>query len=145
MKNKKIKSFIFSSCSVIALAAVNYSIVHSPFVLFLTMFLFVHEMGHYIISKYFRADPSYPFFIPIPFISIGITRVKNLSSQYKASVALAGVLFSVLFILNIILHNYFLNMFSIASLLTLLFLEMFFNFFGSDGVRYRKAKKSSIY
>ncbi len=142
--SKKAKSFMISSCSIMALAAINYSIVHSPIVFLLTLFLFVHEMGHYIISKYFNADPSYPIFIPLPFLAIAFTRVKNLDPQHKASVAIAGILFSVSFILNIMLHNYFLNIFSFTSLFTILFLELFFNIFGSDGVRYRKAKKFSI-
>jgi hypothetical protein len=127
-----------------ALAAVNYTIVHSPLILLLTLLLFVHEMGHYIISKYFNANPSYPIFIPLPFFAIGLTRVRDLDPKYKASVALAGILFSVSFILNMMLHNYFLGMFSFASLSTILFLELFFNIFGSDGIRYRKAKKFSI-
>jgi hypothetical protein len=106
--------------------------------------LLVHELGHYFIAKLAKADVSYPIFIPLPFIGIGITRVRNLLPKHRASVAIAGVLFSTLFILNVIFNNFIYNLFTISSLSVLLFLELFFNYFGSDGNRYRQSKLSLL-
>jgi hypothetical protein len=141
---KKFKSFTVSFCTIGALAAINYTLIHNPLVFVFTMMLLVHELGHYLIAKLAKADASYPFFIPLPFIGIGITRVKNLLPKHRASVAIAGVLFSALFILNVIFNNFIYHMFTFSSLFVLLFLELFFNYFGSDGNKYRQSKLSLL-
>lgn len=143
MKNKyskKIKSFIVSFSTIGALAAINYTVIHSPLVFVLSFVLLVHELGHYFIAKYYNAEPSYPFFIPLPFLAIGITRIKNLLDEHKSSVAISGVLFSSLFILCLILHNFIYAMFPMTSLAAILFFEFVFNYFGSDGNKYRQAR-----
>ena len=62
---KKLKSFTVSLCTIGALAAINYTLIHNPLVFVFTMMLLVHELGHYFIAKLAKADVSYPFFIPL--------------------------------------------------------------------------------
>ena len=40
-----------------------------PFALSMMGILFAHEMGHYIMCRYYRVPATLPFFIPAPFIS----------------------------------------------------------------------------
>lgn len=140
MFKKKIKRSLLTLGSIAGAAALNYSIVHNPLVFFMFFVLFIHEIGHYFIGKYHKADVSYPIFIPIPFFSIGLTRIKNLSKDKIPTVALSGVLFSSFYLLFLILNNYFVSLFSFTLLFTFLFFEIFLNFIGFDGHKYRTAK-----
>ncbi len=141
-KSKKTKKteFLVSFCSLLALAAINYTVIHSPYVFLMTFVLFIHELGHYFVAKKHKAFVKYPIFLPIPFIGIGITKVKNIPLDKKATVAMAGVLFSLSFILALIVHNIIFNLFSFYFLFTILFTETFFNYIGVDGSKYRSAK-----
>src|SRR6185503_14228860 len=40
-----------------------------PFALSMMGILFAHEMGHYIMCRYYKVPATLPFFIPAPFIS----------------------------------------------------------------------------
>lgn len=137
--NKKIKSLFLTIGSAAALAGINYTIIHSPFVLIMTFVLLVHEIGHYLIGKFYKADVKYPIFIPLPFFAIGITRIKNLKDEHKPSVALAGILFSLSYLFLLILTNQISMMFSTLPLFAIAFSEFFFNYFGLDGLKYKLA------
>ena len=41
-----------------------------PFSLAVMSILFSHEMGHYLMCRYYRVDASLPYFIPFPFLSL---------------------------------------------------------------------------
>jgi hypothetical protein len=139
-KKPKVTQLFITFSTLVATAAINYTIIHSPIILVFVFSLFVHEFGHYFISKYKGAKPDFPYFIPLFPLNIGITRIKNLKDEHKSQVALAGVLFSSIFLLTIINFNLFFNIFSTFSLLLMLFFEITFNYFGSDGQKYRKYK-----
>lgn len=139
-KKKKINSIYFSVLSACALAAINYTLIHSPYVLLMTFILVIHEMGHYISGKLAKAKVSYPVFLPIPFVGVAFTKIKNLAQQSKAIVALSGILFSSIFILILLAFNLLNSIFSYSVLLTFLFAEIFFNYLGIDGSKYRQAK-----
>lgn len=126
--------------TILGSAALNYSIVHNPIVFVMIMALFIHELGHYIVSKYNGANPDLPFFIPLFPLVIGVTRIKNLNKDHAPSVLFSGPAFASLFILVFILFNYFYNIFSIIPLFILLAFEIILNYFGSDGRKYRKIK-----
>jgi membrane-associated protease RseP (regulator of RpoE activity) len=40
-----------------------------PFALSMMGILFAHEMGHYLMCRYYRVPATLPFFIPLPFVS----------------------------------------------------------------------------
>lgn len=143
-RRKKTKTNLFISFgSLISLAAINYTLIHSPYVFLLTFILLVHELGHYFVAKKYAAYVDYPVFLPIPYIAIAFTRIKDLPDHRKAITALAGILFSVSFILNLILHNYIYNIISYYFLFTILFTEIIFNYFGIDGSKYRKFRQKT--
>jgi fatty acid desaturase len=142
-RRKPLQLFITFS-SLIAVAAINYTIIHSPVVLVMTMALFVHEFGHYFVAKSKGADPDYPYFIPLFPLTIGVTRIKNLKDKDRSQVAIAGMLFASLFLLTLISYNYLFNIFSVLALFIMLFIEIIFNTVGSDGKKYRKYKQYSF-
>lgn len=143
-KKNKLKQFFFTASTLAATAAINYTIIHSPFVLVLIMTLFVHELGHYIIAKYKGANPDLPYFIPLFPLIIGVTRIKDLKDEHKSAVAIAGASFASLFLLSLIGLNYFLQILSMFPLFVMLVLEIFFNTIGSDGKKYRKYKLHTV-
>jgi hypothetical protein len=138
--SKKIKSLSITLSTAFALAGINYTLIHSPLVFIMTFILFIHELGHYLVGKYYKADVTYPFFIPIPFFGIGITKVKNLKDKYKPNVAIAGILFSLSYLFLLIISNQILPMVATLPLLAIAFSEFFFNYFGLDGIRYKLSK-----
>lgn len=143
-KRPKATQLFFTFSTLVATAAINYTIIHSPIILIFVLSIFVHEFGHYFVSKLKGADPDYPYFIPLFPLTIGVTRIKNLKDENKSAVAIAGVLFSSIFLLSILSFNFFFNIFSTFSILLMLAFELVFNYFGSDGQKYRKYKTSFV-
>ena len=130
-----------SVMSFIALSAVNYTIVHNPIVLLFSFILLIHELGHYLMAKYFHLDAKLPIFIPFILFSLGITQIYNLPDEYKSAIAIAGSLLACLVISVLILFNTIYKLFSIKLLFLLLTTEIVFNYLGSDGKKYRKFKQ----
>lgn len=143
-KKRKALQLFLTFSSLVAVAAINYTIIHNPLVFVMVLTLFVHELGHYFVAKLKKADPDYPYFIPLFPFTIGITRIKNLKDEYKSHVAIAGVIFSSLFLLTLISYNYVFNVFSNVALFAMLFIEIIFNLIGSDGKKHRKYKTLSL-
>lgn len=130
--------------SILGSAAINYTVLHNPLVFVFIMSLFIHELGHYIVAKKHKADPDFPYFIPLFPFTIGVTRIKNLKDKYKSSVASAGTLFSSFFFIILFLFNYYYNLFSPLYILIMFIAELIFNYFGSDGKKYRQYKPLSL-
>jgi hypothetical protein len=133
--------------TLVASAAINYTILHTPFVFIVILVLLAHEFGHYFTSLANGALPSVPYIIPLPFIAIGITRIKNfkkLPNDVIKSIVLGGpftgfitamFIFMYLLVNPVVLPTYaFLLMVS----------EVFLNFFGSDGRTYRSIKQREL-
>lgn len=138
---KKIPSSLYTIASLSALAAINYAIINNIFVFIAILVLLAHELGHFFISKKEGADASLPIFLPLPFIAIGLTRVKNLSLHSKKKVSLSGPIFGFLAAFLLLLLNVIFSYTSNILLLFLMFSEIFFNYIGTDGAKYRRAKK----
>lgn len=138
-KKKLIQFFVLlGTCA--GAAAINYSLINSPFVFVLLFVLLAHEIGHYVIAKIHSGDPDLPYFIPLPFFPIGVTRIKNmrrLSANSKRQILLYGPVTG--FIVSLILFLLSIAFFSqyIIPLMILTIGEVVFNFFGSDGKKYR--------
>lgn len=141
--NSKTKRAIISVASLAAVAAINYTVVHNPIVFFLTFVLMVHELGHYLFAKFYGAKVQYPFFIPFILFSLGVTQVENLPDEYKHIVAAAGPVVASLAIVIFMLLNLYVKIYSTKVLSLILFGEVVYNFFGSDGKKYRKAKATN--
>lgn len=144
MNLKKTNRLALSIMSFAAMAAVNYTIVHNPIVLFLSFVLLLHELGHYFSAKYYGATVRFPVFIPLILFSIGITPVSNLEDCYKSFVAIAGPFLGSLFIVISILFNFITKLFSTKLLFIILISEIVLNYFGSDGKRYKKYKPFNL-
>lgn len=127
--------------SLAAVAAINYSIVHSVVVFIALAVLFAHELGHYFMARRCGAQAKLPFFLPLPLLLIAATKVSptDRSSTRKIAFAgpLVGVLASLLLLVLCIAFNASLHV--IASVIILLTTEIVFNFLGSDGKRFRNA------
>ncbi len=141
LTRKKRNNLLLSIGSLFGVAAINYTLIHNPIVLLLSFILFIHELGHFIIAKIYGADVFYPIFIPFIFFTLGITRIDNLSDKFKDKVALAGSLFASLTLTLVIFFNLIIKIYSTKLLFLILLSEILFNFIGSDGKRYRKAKQ----
>ena len=141
MNREKITSYAITLGSLLGVAAINYTVFHNPIVFFLTFILFVHELAHYTFAKINGANVKLPIFVPFIIFSLGLTQVKDLPDEYKDIVALAGPAVASLSILLFIIFNLFYRMFSTKILFLALAGEVAFNFFGSDGKRYRQARK----
>jgi len=142
-KKRKLLQFFFTLSTIVALAQINYTIFHSPYIIVFALMLLVHEFGHYFVSRLYGADPDLPYFIPLPLISIGITRIRNLDPKYISQVSMAGMLYSSMFLILLIMFNLITPFFSTLYLFSMLLLELLFNITGSDGKRYRKYKYQS--
>jgi hypothetical protein len=142
-KNRKPIQVLLMLGSLAGAAAINYNIVHNPLVFIMIATLFVHEIGHYLVAKYNKANPDYPYFIPLFPILLGVTRIKNLKDEHRSSVAIAGMIFASIFLLTMISYNFLFKIYSTFSLFIILLLELVLNYIGSDGKKYRKYKKYS--
>lgn len=143
MSNKrKLVEFTLMLCSIVAVAAINYSIVHDVLIFLALVVLLAHELGHYVAARINRADPSLPIFLPIPFILIAATRVRKTGWRATRRIAFAGPFTGFCTALLLLLGAIILGVSSqiIMTLLILCITEVVFNFLGSDGKRYRNAK-----
>ena len=75
---RKIPQLVLTIGSIIGLAGINYSLLHTPFVFVVVLVMLAHELGHYFAAKFANADPDFPYFIPFPFFTVGITRVRKI-------------------------------------------------------------------
>lgn len=128
-----------------AFAAINYTIIHSPFILLAVAVLFVHELAHYFYAKSFGAKVKPPIFIPLPFIAVAFVKVKDLLDQHKPDVALSGMIFGALTIFIYSLFNYYHNFLNYYVLILMIVFELLFNIIGFDGSKYRRYKKRYHY
>jgi hypothetical protein len=121
-------------------AALLYTLTHNPISFLIVAMLMVHEFGHYFSAKLKKYSPDLPFFIPLLPLIIGITRVKDLQPNNTSTIAFYGPFTALVFLLTFILHNYIYLLFSFVPLYLMFGFETFFNYFGSDGRKYRKYK-----
>lgn len=142
-----IKSISVLVATAVATAAINYSILHNPFVFIVILVLIAHELGHYYTALSHGAKPDIPYIIPLPFIAIGITRIKNfkkLSTKVRKAIVfngpLTGIITAFLIFLYLLLNPIVLP----AYALLVVFAEAILNYFGSDGKKYRQIKKEEL-
>jgi len=137
MLTKKTTEVLILLSSLVAVAALNYTLIHNPFVFVMTFILLIHELGHYLAAKRYGVEQSLPFFIPIPFFSVGVTLTKDTSEESRKAISIAGAFTASLSLLMLVFFNFYYKIFSMFLLLSALFGEIFFNYIGIDGQRYR--------
>lgn len=138
-RRKKFIECTFTISSLVALAAINYSILHSSIVFLALIVLIAHELGHYLVAKSHNLDARLPIFIPLPFILIAATKVPFTDRVTKRKILLAGPVagaLTALFLSILALLTGAIDAI-VMSLLTMFITEIVFNFFGSDGRRFR--------
>lgn len=140
-KCKNIPGYFYTIFTAVAAAQINYAIVNNTFVYLVILLVLVHELGHYFFAKLYKHNPSMPIILPLPFIVIGLTKVKKVHARISKNVALAGPLVSFLSILLLTLYNIVFPFMSFYPLVFLAFAEVVFNYFGSDGKKYRYYSK----
>lgn len=147
MNKKKVKQLLISIVSASAVAAINYTIIHNSFVFAILMILFAHELGHYITAKINKAQADFPYFIPIPIISIGVTHIKNMAflpDSLKKKILLYGPLTGFLTSFHLFLFSFILFPTLSLPFLFICFYELLFNYFGSDGKKYRQIQQKEL-
>lgn len=140
-KLKKVPNSLYSVGSLMGLAAINYAIIHDPLVFLFVLVLFVHELGHYITAKKNKVKAKLPVFIPLPFVGIGITKINKTTADIEMKIAASGPLYSTIFLSALAILNIFKKFISMNVILIMAVSELTFNYIGSDGARYRKAKR----
>jgi hypothetical protein len=143
----KIKSVVLLVFTAVATAAINYSLMPTPFVFFIVFVLLSHEFGHYFSALLYKAQPDLPYIIPLPLIAIGITRVNKFNSltpKVRKSILLNGPLFGVTTSLIIFLYLLINPIISPMYMLVITLIEFILNYFGSDGLKYRRISKQEL-
>jgi hypothetical protein len=119
----------------------------TPFVFFIVFVLLSHELGHYFSALLYKAQPDLPYIIPLPLIAIGITRVNKFNSltpKVRKSILLNGPLFGVTTSLIIFLYLLINPIISPMYMLMITLIEFILNYFGSDGLKYRRISKQEL-
>jgi hypothetical protein len=140
-KRKKLSEFTLTIVSLIAVAAINYAIVHNSLLFISLAVLIAHELGHYFVARRYHADPSLPIFLPLPFLLIAATKIKQVDRQTRRKIACAGPCAGAFSVAILLLFTIALGaaVDLLIFLVILLITEIVFNFFGSDGRRFRAA------
>jgi len=134
---------IYSLLTALAVAELNYILFDLPLALLMTVGLIIHEIGHYIYAKAFNAKPSYPLFIPIPFIAVGITHILDMQNENIPIIALAGIILSTIYLIVLFLHNTLFSFINPWMIVISIVMSFAFNYFGSDGKKYKQHKNKN--
>lgn len=134
---KSRSSLFITLATAMAAAQINY-VLCGPIAYAIVLILLSHEFAHYVYGKSYGGQSYYPFIIPLPFIFIGLTIVRNLDEQSKAYTALSGMFYGALASLLILLNNIIIPIFPFYIFLFIIFWEFFYNYFiGTDGKTYK--------
>lgn len=140
MSKLKVKQVFVLIASLAAVAAINYSFFNIYYLLSFLTILIAHEFGHYFIAKIKKLNPDLPYFIPIPFFSMGVTHIKNFNlsnNSVRKSILFYGPFAAFVASLYLLLLSFIFSFLPTSPILTLLISELLFNYFGSDGKKYR--------
>lgn len=146
--NPKTKSILMLIATAAAFAAINYTIINSPIVFIVTAVLIAHELGHYFAAIYNGAQADIPYIIPLPFIGIGITRIKNfkkLSAHVRKSIIISGPTTGVITAILFLILSFITPFIAPLLILCIAISEVLFNYLGSDGKKYRQAKRDIVF
>lgn len=135
------KGAFYTVMTAIAVAQINFYFINPVVVIVLLMGLLTHEYGHYIFGKSAGGQATHPFLLPIPYFLIGLTNIKNVGKQHKPIVALSGMFSGLTFFIMLFLFNIIFNIINPYLILIIMLFELFFNYFGSDGKKYRDSRK----
>jgi len=140
-KLKNTPECFYTIGTILAAAQINYAIVHSPIVYIVLLVMLTHELAHYFMGKLYKAKTRLPFFIPLPFFVIGVTKISKLKGLAKKNVSMSGPIVGFLTSLLLIIYNYVNLYTSFIPLIALAIGEIITNYIGTDGSKYRQAKK----
>lgn len=140
-KLKQTPDHIYTIASLAALAAINYAIIHNSFVFIAVIVLLAHELGHYFAARIKNIKVNLPIFIPLPFLGIGLTKIGHQNPIDQKCISISGPIYGFITAVLILLLNILYNFTSNLPIIFLALTELVFNFIGSDGKRYREAKR----
>ena len=112
---KKVPRFFYASASLVAVAAINYTIIHNTFIFVALIVLLAHELGHYFVAKKNGGDPTFPIFLPIPFLLVAFTKVQEMSKEATAKTAFYGPFTGLIAALMLILFNIIFNFYYMCT------------------------------
>jgi hypothetical protein len=139
---KKLKSAILSISTALGSAAVLYACIPLAPVIVMMAVISTHETGHFAIGSFTGADANLPIFIPFGFFVLGLTRIKKVQDEFKSAVAIAGPMSGAAAALGVMLLALWVGNIPLAvAATTALVYEVWSGTLGSDGRRFRTAKR----
>lgn len=146
----KLKQALWTLGSAAALAAVMYLMMPPWLVVMGMAVLLAHEFAHYFAAQFCGFSPKTPFFLPLPFLTIGITYVPKMGSEStglaQAIMSLAGPLVGAIVSLSFVLVGLICGANAVVYSAFALFIgEMLNLVVGADGRRFRAAKTKPGY
>lgn len=137
------KGAFYTIMTAIAVAQINFYFVTPVLVIVLLMSVLSHEYGHYIFGKSAGGETTHPLLLPIPYFMIGLTNIKNIDFEHKSIVALSGMLSGFTFLTMLFMLNIIFNFVNPIIIMFMMLFELLFNYFGSDGKKYRETRKEN--
>jgi len=141
-KAKRLPDSFWMIATIIAAAQINYTIIHSTFVYVALFVMLIHDLCHYYTAKINKIKAKLPFFIPLPFFVVGVTRVAKMSDRLTKKVSFSGPLYGVITSILLLLLNTIFKFSPYLPIIAILIGEIVFNYIGTDGAKYRKAKRN---
>lgn len=138
------KRLLLSVGSALGTAAVAYALFPPLVGAAAVSILFSHELGHIVVGKVAGGEPSPPYYIPLGWILIGVSKIKGLSATARPWVALAGPSAGALMaaaILSIALWTGNVSLAWVAA--AGLVFEIYAGSLGSDGRKFRAWRKAT--
>jgi Flp pilus assembly protein TadB len=135
------KGAFYTVMTAVAVAQINFYLVNSVTVLLLLMSVIVHEYGHYIFGKSSGGKATHPLFLPVPYLIIGLTNIKNIDREHQPVVALSGMFAGLSFLVLLSLFNVVFNFVNPLMIVVMILFEFLFNYFGFDGKKYRNSRR----
>lgn len=123
-------------------AAVAYGIWSQPTAILGVLMLVSHEYGHYFAGHFSGSEVSPPFFVPLGFMTVGATRIKNISKDAAAKIAMSGAIYGTLSATLAAMILFILGLgHLIPGIAVLIAYEIGWGIVGGDGSKYRAAKR----
>lgn len=133
---------IYSVGTLAASAAVLYGLTGSPIALVGLTVLVAHEFGHYFAALSANGTVKLPLFIPLGFITIGATYIKDVPLPKAGGVALAGGIVALITLTLILLAFIALEIPEmLIPILGFAAYEVVSISVGSDGRKYRSVQR----
>lgn len=136
------KNIFLSLATALGSAAVAYRFLSPMIAAVIIPVLIIHEVGHIMAGILVGADVSAPIFIPLGIFVLGMTRIRNVSEEFKGLVAIAGPALGYGLALGLLLSAVYSGLHTLTWVcVSAILVELWSATCGSDGRKYRRARR----